>query len=170
MEIELHPTVSLLENTFNVLVAPVEMLVDAINTNPSLQGYKVLFVSGNYSRILCRLNRNVTDLDIHRAFTSFQLMTILEEIHHTFLIVEHDPLLYEDASEMVEYIAQHLKQTSREATILLYSPAMDPHLEKMTQLADRLFCFYEMPRAPAKSRSKAEMKMPGSQATLEVFS
>jgi len=141
MEIELHPAVSLLPDTFNVLVALPEMLVDAIYSNPNLRRYKVLFVSGNYSRILSRLNRNITELDVRRAFTSFQLMIILEENHHSFLIVEHDPLLYEDASEMVEYIAQHLRQTSREATILVYSPALDPHLEKMTPLADRVFCY-----------------------------
>jgi DNA polymerase I len=170
MEIELHPAVSLQEDTFNVLIAPVEMLVDAINSNLNLQRYKVLFVSGNHSRILNKLNRNVAELDIRRAFTSFQLMTILEENHHTFLIVEHDPLLYEDAAEMVEYIAQNLRQTSREATVLVYSHALDPHLEKMTELADRVFCFYEMPKVPAKSRAKPEVKMPGSQATLEVFS
>jgi hypothetical protein len=170
MDIELHPAVSLQEDTFNVLIAPVEMLVEAINSNLNLQRYKVLFISGNYSRILSRLNRNVTELDIRRAFTSFQLMTILEENHHTFLIVEHDPMLYEDAAEMVEYIAQHLRQTSREATVLVYSPAMDPHVEKMAPLADRLFCFYEVPKVPAKSRAKAEMKMPGSQATLEAYS
>jgi len=170
MEIELHPAISLQQNTLNVLVAPPEMLVDAINTNPNLQRYKVLFVSGNCSRILSRLNRNVTELDIRRAFTSFQLMTILEENHHSFLIVEHDPLLYEDASEMVEYIAQHLRQTSREATVLFYSPALDQHLEKMTPLADRVFCFYEMPKTPAKGRAKAELKMPRSQATLEAYS
>jgi hypothetical protein len=98
MEIELHPAVSLLPDTFNVLVAPPEMLVDAINSSPNLQRYKVLFISGNYSRILSRLNRNITELDVRRAFTSFQLMTILEENHHSFLIVEHDPLLYEDAA------------------------------------------------------------------------
>ena len=97
-------------------------------------------------------------------------MTILEENHHSFLIVEHDPMLYEDAKEMVEYVAQALKQTSREATILLYSPALDPHLQKITGLADRVFCFYEIPRAPAKSRAKAEQKMQGAQATLEAFS
>lgn len=170
MEIELHPAVSLLEDTLNVLVAPPEMLVDAINNHLNLQRYKILFISGNYSRILSRLNRNITELDVRRAFTSFQLMTILDENHHSFLIVEHDPLLYEDAAEMVEYVAQHLRQTSREATVLLYSPAMDPHLEKMTQLADRVFCFYEMPKAPARGRTKAEMKLPGSQATLEAYS
>jgi hypothetical protein len=170
MEIELHPAVSLLEDTFNVLIAPVEMLVDAINNNLNLQRCKVLFVSGNYSRILSRLDRNYTELEIRRAFTSFQLMTILEENHHTFLIIGHDPLLYEDATEMVEYVAQALKQTTREATVLLYSPALDPHLQKMTELADRVFCFYEMPKAPAKIRAKPEVKMPGSQVTLEAYS
>jgi hypothetical protein len=63
-------------------------------------------------------------------------MTILEENHHSFLIVEHDPLLYEDAGEMVEYLARALKQTSREANIMLYAPALDPHLQKLTELAN----------------------------------
>jgi DNA polymerase I len=90
-----------------------------------LQRYKILFVCGNYSRILNRLNRNITELEVRRAFTVFQLMIILEENLHSFLIVEHDPLLYEDAGEMVEYLAQALRQTSREATILLYAPALD---------------------------------------------
>ncbi|WP_286877992.1 hypothetical protein, partial [Methanosaeta sp. UBA458] len=126
MEIELCPTVSLLPETFNVLVAPVELMAGAINSHPELQRYKILFISGNYSRILSRLNRNITELEVRRAFTSFQLMTILEENHHSILIVEHDPLLYEDSQEMVGYLAQALKQTSREATILLYAPALDP--------------------------------------------
>jgi DNA polymerase I len=95
-------------------------------------------------------------------------MTILEENRHSFLIVEHDPMLYEDAGEMVEYVAQALKQTSREATTLLYSPALDPHLQKMTELADRVFCFYEMPKV--KSRAKSETKVPGDQVTLEAYS
>jgi hypothetical protein len=110
-----------------------------------LQRYKILFISGNYSRILSRLDRNITELDVRRAFTSFQLMTILDENHHTFLIVEHDPLLYEDSKEMVGYLAQALKQTSREATVLLYAPALDPHLQEMAELADRVFCIYNEP-------------------------
>ena len=168
MEIELFPAVSLLPETFNVLIAPVEMLTGALNSHLELQRYKILFISGNYSRILSRLNRNITELEVRRAFTVFQLMTILEENHHSFLIVEHDPLLYEDAREMVEYLAQALKQTSREATILLYAPALDPHLQKMTELADQVVCFC-CEQAPAKGR-KAEAKMPGAQATLEAYS
>ena len=168
MEIELLPTVSLLPETFSVLIAPVEMLAGALNSHLELQCYKILFISGNYSRILSRLNRNFTELEVRRAFTVFQLMTILEENHHSFLIVEHDPLLYEDAGEMVEYLAQALKQTSREATILLYAPALDQHLQKMTELADRVFCIYSE-QAPAKCR-KIEAKTPGAQRTLEAYS
>lgn len=170
MEIKLHPAVSLLPDTFNILIALPEMLVDAINNNSNLQRYKVLFISGNYSRILSRLNRNITELDVRRAFTVFQLMTILEENHHTFLIVEHDPLLYEDASEMVEYVAQHFRQTSKEAIVLLYSPALDQHMEKITPLADRVFCFIEMSKTPARGKTKADSKLTGSQATLEACS
>ena len=75
-------------------------------------------------------------------------------------------MLYEDAKEMVEYVAQALKQTSREVTILLYASALDPHLQKMTELADRVFCFYNE-QAPAKGR-KIEAKTPGAQRTLEA--
>ena len=167
MEIELLPTVSLLPQTFSVLIASVEMLADALNSHLELQRYKILFISGNYSRILSRLNRNITELEVRRAFTIFQLMTILEENHHSFLIVEHDPLLYEDAGEMVEYLAQVLRQTSREATILLYAPALDPHMQKLTELADRVFCIY---KEPAGSCAKAGAKMPGDQRTLEAYS
>jgi hypothetical protein len=95
MEIELHPTVSMLPDTFNVLVAPAEMLIEALNSHLDLQRYKILYIGGNYSRILSRLDRRFTELEIRRAFTSSQLMTILEENHHSFLIVEHDPLLYD---------------------------------------------------------------------------
>jgi len=71
---------------------------------------------------------------------------------------------------MVEYVGQHLRQTSREASVLLYAPALDSHLEKMTPRADRVFCFYEMPKAPARGRAKADPKMPRSQAILEAYS
>ena len=38
----------------------------------------------------------------------------------------------------MEYVAQALKQTSREATILLYAQALDPHRQKIAELPDRV--------------------------------
>ena len=49
-------------------------------------------------------------------------MIIFEEKNQSFLIVENYSLLYEDAAENVEYVSQHLWQTSREATVLYAHP------------------------------------------------
>ena len=46
--------------------------------------------------------------------------------HHSLIVIEHDPILYEDSTEMVEYITQALKQASHEATVLLYSHGIEP--------------------------------------------
>jgi hypothetical protein len=44
---------------------------------------------------------------------------------------------------------------------------MDPHLQKIAGLADRVFCIYG---GPARGRAKAEAKVPGAQRTLEAYS
>jgi hypothetical protein len=93
MEVELLPAVSLLPETLSVLVAPEEMLARALNGNPHLQQFRILFITGIRSGVLRRLDRSSMELIVRRAFTSVQLRTILEENHHPFLIVEHNPLL-----------------------------------------------------------------------------
>jgi hypothetical protein len=97
------------------------------------------------------------------------LMTILGEAHHGLIIVEHDPMLYEDAQEMTEYISKALKQVSHEATVLLFSPEVDPFLEDLTNMADRAFYFEEGPRDSPRLTAKMWHKMK-DQRTLEAFS
>jgi hypothetical protein len=53
-------------------------------------------------------------------------------------------MLHERARDMAGCVAQALKQASREATILLYAPVLDRHLEAMAELPDRVFCFCDM--------------------------
>ena len=50
------------------------------------------------------------------------------------IIIEHDPLLYEDAQGMVEYVSQGLHDAAKEATLLLYSPGTDTFLEDLTKM------------------------------------
>ena len=66
-----------------------------------LQRDKILFISGNYSRILNRLTRNFTELEVRRAFTVFQLMNILAEVFHA------------RTSEVEEMIQSRLEERSR---------------------------------------------------------
>jgi len=82
------------------------------------------------------------------------------------IIAEHDPLLYEDAAGMTEYIAQALKPIYRGVTILLYAPTPGPHLQTMTEPADRVFCIYG---EQARGRLKADAKMLGARKKLEAF-
>ena len=37
------------------------------------------------------------------------------------IVFEHDPLLYEDAQGMIEYVSQGLHDAAKEAAVLLYS-------------------------------------------------
>jgi hypothetical protein len=103
---------------------------------------------------------------VRRAFTSVQLRTILEEIHHPFQIVEH--AAYKRARDEAGCVAQAMNQASREATILLYAPALDRHLEAMAELADRVFCFYDMQGA-GLSRGRGISEELASQTIRETF-
>ena len=96
-------------------------------------------------------------------------MTILEEAQHSLIIIEHDPSLYEDSREMVEYISQAMRQAAQEATVLLYSPGGDPFLEDLTSGADRVFYFEEGPKDIPRLTAKTWLKMK-DQKTLEAFS
>ncbi len=172
MNLQLHPAVTLDSRAFHILVSPLQMFAQSLSGHPDLQRHCVLYVCGNCSRILSSLDRNFTSMQVRRAFTAFQLMTVLEECHHTLLIVEHDPLLYEDAEEMVEYVARAMREAAAGCTVLLYSPASDPFLEMMTSYADRVFYFAKGPDAPAKPSAKSCKKAQAisiDQTTLEAF-
>ena len=60
---------------------------------------------------------------MRRANTLFQLMTILEENHHSFLIVEHDSLLYEDSQEMVGRLGQDPHMQKMAGVLILFIPS-----------------------------------------------
>jgi hypothetical protein len=169
MDFDLLPSVSLRSRSFNALVAPNEMFAKALNHNLNMQRYKVLYSCGNYSGILSRLDRRFVDLEIRRAFTVFQLMTILEEAHHSLIFIEHDPQLYEDAREMIEYISPALSNAAKEAAVLLYAPGTDSFLDDLTRNADRVFYFDEGPRATTRLISKAYPRAQKSQTTLEAW-
>ena len=169
MDFELLPTVSLRSRSFNVLQAPRDLFIQALNRNLNLQRFKVLYICGNYSGILSKLDRRFQALEIRRAFTLFQLMTVLEEARYSLILIEHDPTIYEDATEMVDYVSRALSDAAKEAAVLLYSPGSDPFLEDLARNADRVWYFDEGPRASPRLVAKAFPKAEKSQTTLEAF-
>jgi len=63
-----------------------------------------------------------------------------------------------------------LGDASKDAAVLLYSPAVDPFLEDLMKNADRVFYFNERQGASSKIVAKALSKTQRDQATLEAFS
>ncbi len=76
-------------------------------------GSKSSTSAGTTPQFLSRLDRRFQDQEIRRAFTVFQFMTILEKARYSLIVIEHDPLLYEDAQGMVEYVSQGLHDAAK---------------------------------------------------------
>jgi hypothetical protein len=86
-------------------------------------------------------------------------MTILEEPRYSLIIIEHNPLLYEDAAGMMELVSEAMRDAAKEVVVLLYSLCSNPFIEDLTRNADRIFYFDEGPRATTRLISKAYPKI-----------
>jgi hypothetical protein len=176
MDIELNPPVDIQAGAFNLLVSPEDIAIRALRGVVEPRQFLVLYVCGNYSRLLSRINLRTAEFDIRRAFTSSQLLSILDDAHQTFVFLEHDASLFAESEEMIEYVSIALRELSRESTVLLYSPEFDATLQAISKKADRVFYFdrtaggesvrgrYSRRRGMAHNAPPAD-----DQSTLEAF-
>jgi len=158
---------------FNVLVAPEDIAIGLLRSRLGQGRFLSLYVCGNYSRLLSGINLRNVELDVRRAFTASQLLSIAEEAHHTFVFIEHDPTLYSESDGMTEYVSLALRELSRESTVVLYSSGLDDQLRAISIKADRVFCLERsLARSERPQRREAHGRVrygriPGSQRTLE---
>jgi hypothetical protein len=138
MLIELRKGMALHPCTFNAVIAPEKAMISALNNNRDLQRFLFLYVSGNYSRLLSSINRSSKNFEVRRAFTAHQLFTILKEVSHTVLLLEHDPTIFESAENMIPQIAGMLKDIGRESLVILYAPSIDRSFSVMMRQADHI--------------------------------
>lgn len=179
MEFDLAPAVTLQTGTFNAVVLPPGMLITALDTRPELQRYMFLHICGNFSRILSRLHRTTSNFEVQRAFTVFQLLTILNESYHTIVLVEHDPTLYDvpERGMIMGQVVRALKTAAQDAMVILYAPEADRTFHTLAKQADRVFHVTppQVPSPGTGSYRKCERErggvLPGrqKQVTLEVF-
>jgi len=171
MEFDLYPSIAIRSGTFSMVIAPVPVVTQAINTCAALQRYLTLYSCGNYSRILSGVHRTCSGFTIQRAFTAYQLITILREAYHTIVIVEHDGSLYENDRKMVYPVAMALREAARTAAVVCYTPVQDGAARRIAEHADRVFVIGEplaAPQRPAISPSQQYQRYP--QKTLDAFS
>jgi len=138
MLIELRKGMTLHSCTYKAVIAPEKVMISALNNNIDLQRFLFLYVSGNYSRLLSSINRSSKNFEVRRAFTAHQLFTILKEVSHTVLLLEHDPTLFDGAAEMMPQIAGMLKDISRESLVIIYTPSIDRSFSVLMRQADHI--------------------------------
>ncbi|MEM2943673.1 MAG: hypothetical protein QW083_01170 [Methanomassiliicoccales archaeon] len=134
------------EGAFNLLIAPEEVALTIFNEHLDLQNYLLLYISGNYSTILSRLNRRFSEFDVRRAFTVFQLIKILKEHHHSFIFIEYDPTLFSEHEELSDQVLLLLRELASSTTVLLYSPRVDQFIQAASEKAHRVFFVTEFDR------------------------
>jgi len=138
MLIELRKGMPLNPCTFYAVIAPEKVMISALNNNKDLQRFLFLYVSGNYSRFLSSINRSSKNFEVRRAFTAHQLFTILKEVNHSILFLEHDPTLFDGAEEMMPQIAGMLNDIGREVLVILYAPSVDRTFSVLIRQADHI--------------------------------
>lgn len=174
MEFDLHPSVTLRTGTYSALVAPEDLVLAGLNGNPVLRRFLFLFVCGNYSRLLSGIDRRSVSIEIRRAFTAFQLLTILRESYHTIVFVEHDPGLYEGLSEeVIPEVGRALRAVGQGAVVALYTPDPDKSFGSLAREADQFFSISPppappLPRARGAGRRRHHADRPRDQTTLGV--
>jgi hypothetical protein len=172
MQIELRKGITLQPGTFNAVVTPEKIMVEAINSNADLQRFLFLYINGNYSRILPGINRQSKNFEVRRAFTAHQLLTLLREASHTVVLVEHDPTLFSDTTRMLEPVAGALREAARESLVILYTPMGDRTFAALAQKADHYLEIITVEDGQQPSRISHTLRQCGrrlsGQRTLEV--
>lgn len=178
MEIELCRSVEILSRSLNVLVAPETIAASALRELLRGHRYLLLYICGNYSRLLSMLDMRSANFEIRRAFTAAQLLTIVEEAHQTLVFIEHDPSLFAESEELLEYAILALKELSRDSAVMIYSPFMDDSLRSLSNAADRIFCLTDLSAMNTPKSGIGRLgrhgkgivpQKEGVQSTLEVF-
>ena len=124
----------LIREGFNVLISPPAVAVDEA-VKIAYSSFSCLFVAGNGVSILTRIKRGY---EVARAFTTHQLLTILENAYHQAVFVEHDPALFESERDS-EIIGLALRDVASRCDVLVYySRSHDEALRTISRYADRV--------------------------------
>jgi hypothetical protein len=166
---------------------PVAIAVATLRDYIENYPFSMLYICGNHSRVLDHLKG---DFDVRRAFTVYQLFSILEEVYQDVVFMEHDPLLFEDVSggnrdidkdrsmaHIIENLSLAIKDVSRGRLIIYYSASHDIFFDVVARNSDRVLIFEKEPggyfivdsEGYKGCRRLHHRFLPKGQTTLEIF-
>lgn len=176
---DIAPELDIQPGTFSVVIAPAALMATVVQKSVAPKRLLVLFICGNYSRLLNMISDRSADMEVRRAFTAFQMLSILDQASHSLIFIEHDPTIYEDFDGPIDMLAGAMRAAATGCTtVVLYSPSPDQFLSEIARSAHRFFCLcqegaatgraHKRP-APSRPRRYRAYEPSEEQTTLEVF-
>ena len=146
----LQPDISCSPGTFTLFIAPSAVIREALSTLLSRHQGQVLYICGNYPAILPKIPFYQSRLQIRRALTAYQILTILDESDESLILFEHDSSLYEDNAELLPCLGETCRDKARTSrVIILFAERFDKWVTLIESYGNRVVYHIES-EPPAK--------------------
>lgn len=163
MDLEWPGCISIPERAITIIIGPSSILEEGLNSSSGMmRRYPFLYVCSNYSGVLPNLHRTTFEFSVRRGFTSDQIATIINECNATYLIIEHDPSLYENDKTLIPSVISRLKTFARnEGTVVMYSRNLDRFMRSLIRASTRVYVYADWANVIRNSQLKKQQKRDG---------
>ena len=153
----LHPDFSGTPGTFSIIVAPSGFILEALSTLLNRSRNRIIYVCGNYPEILPKIAGEHKKLQVRRALTAYQILSILDDTTESLILFEHDRTLYDEASDLIPTIGEMFSYKAGEGkTVILFATRFDKWLFKIDPYGNRVVYYLEphqpVQKGPAPSK------------------
>ena len=160
MDLEWPGDICIPERTITSIIGPTSIIEEGLNScSGIMRRYPFLYVCSNYSGVLPNLHRTSFEFSVRRGFTSDQMATIINECDATYLIIEHDPSLYEADTKLIPSVINRLKTFARnEGTVVVYSRYLDRFMRSLLRASGRAYLYADWANVIRSSQLKKQQK------------
>jgi hypothetical protein len=161
MDLEWYPDILVPERMITVIIGPPRVMADGMDhCGGMIRRFPFLYACSNYSLVLPLLHRTTFEFSVRRGFTSDQVSAIIGECDATYLIIEHDPSLYEDDMRLVPFVVNKLRGFARDdGTVIVYSQRADPFMRHLLRAAHRVYLYADWQTVIRVHQSKKQKNM-----------
>jgi hypothetical protein len=163
MDLEWPDDLCIPERSITTIIGPSSIIEAGLNSSSGMmRRYPFLYACSNYSAVLPNLHRTTFEFSVRRGFTSDQMATIINECDATYLIIEHDPSLYENDKTLIPGIINRLKTFARnEGTVVVYSRNLDRFMRSLIRASGRAYIYADWANVIRNSQLKKQQKRDG---------
>lgn len=155
MVLSIHPLFSFSSGTFTLFIASAGTIHKALHALLSRHRGRLLYLCGNYPVILPGLVTDQSNLQIRRALTAYQILSILEEADESLILFEHDRTLYDDNEHLLPPIGESCRQKAAgNGGLILFATHQDRWLIRIEPYVDRMAFIQEPVHQPARAGSQ----------------